>query len=197
MFSQKIESMFGAGETLSITLGDLDGDGDLDAVMANGGNVSNTVLLNDGSGLFVQMSDRTLGVGHSFDIALGDLDGDGDLDAVLANFIDEPNTVWLNEHLASVPVERTTTGNETTVLPQPATADSYVLTDRTPGMRLHAVLTDTHGKSMFEGEVTVGPEGRIEVQDLGFDGSWSPAVYILQLHDGAGYTGTVKIVWQR
>jgi hypothetical protein len=49
---------------LDISLGDLDGDGDLDAFVANGmrGNVSSAVWLNDGLGAF-STSEQNLGYG--------------------------------------------------------------------------------------------------------------------------------------
>ncbi len=89
-----------SGQTLgnsaswSVALGDLDGDGDLDAMVANS-NQPNTVWTNDGTGRFTN-SGQTLGSSFSLSVALGDLDGDGDLDAVVANY-DEPNTVWTND----------------------------------------------------------------------------------------------------
>ena len=81
-----------------VALGDLDGDGDLDA-FCGGGNVPfldlageafarrvPAVLFNDGSG---RLRKRVGGVEAlpdvTFDVTLGDLDGDGDLDAYLAN----------------------------------------------------------------------------------------------------------------
>jgi hypothetical protein len=80
----------------AVELGDLDGDGDLDAVVAVLG--VDTVWLNDGSGAFAAHPSRpTFGGGSSTDLALGDLDGDGDLDAVVANWSDEAETLWLND----------------------------------------------------------------------------------------------------
>ena len=91
---------FGAGDSEALALGDIDGDGDLDAVVANDLDPKlETVWLNNGSGSFSpHPTTPTFGGGQSFDIALGDLDGDGDLDAVVANFggLVEPETVWLN-----------------------------------------------------------------------------------------------------
>ncbi len=88
-----------------VSLGDLDGDGDLDAFVANGGNQADTVWFNDGAGTFTDSGQR-LGFGidplyptgytTSHGLALGDLDGDGDLDAFVANADETPNTVWFN-----------------------------------------------------------------------------------------------------
>jgi len=88
-----------AGQRLSVSaafcvsLGDLDGDGDLDAYV--GQERADTVWLNDGSGTFAN-SGQALGRGITADVALGDLDGDGDLDA-LAGGWGESAKVWLND----------------------------------------------------------------------------------------------------
>ena len=82
-----------------VALGDVDGDGDLDAFVANDqypSGQANKVWLNNGSGTFSD-SGQSLGSSHSWDVALGDVDGDGDLDAFVANFYNEPNEVWLND----------------------------------------------------------------------------------------------------
>jgi hypothetical protein len=55
-----------------VALGDLDGDGDLDAFVAN--YHVNRVYLNDGSGSF-SGSDATADAHLSYGVALGDLDG--------------------------------------------------------------------------------------------------------------------------
>ena len=82
---------------LSVALGDLDGDGDLDAMVANSDIhwAPNTVWMNDGSGTFTD-SGQALGQGDSYAVALGDLDGDGDLDAFVTN-TGQQNTVWIND----------------------------------------------------------------------------------------------------
>jgi FG-GAP-like repeat len=78
-----------------VSLGDVDGDGDLDAFVGTEGQ-GIRVWLNDGSGLFVD-SGQSLGSDHSYSVSLGDVDGDGDLDAFVANYYGEPNRVWLND----------------------------------------------------------------------------------------------------
>lgn len=63
----------------SVAAGDLDGDGDVDLVVANRGADTLLVLQNDGTGAFTNSD--TLAVGATPEsVAAADLDGDGDLD---------------------------------------------------------------------------------------------------------------------
>ena len=87
-----------------MSLGDVDGDGDLDAFVANI-NQPNQVWLNDGLGNFSDRSNR-LGSSASLGVSLGDVDGDGDLDAFVANFF-QPNQVWLNQNSADLRITKT------------------------------------------------------------------------------------------
>ncbi|HRQ37824.1 MAG TPA: FG-GAP-like repeat-containing protein [Chloroflexota bacterium] len=73
-------------------LGDLDGDGDLDAFVAN--TEGNEVWFNQGDGSFVN-SNQDVG-DRGWDVDLGDLDGDGDLDAYVVPDSGNPNEIWLN-----------------------------------------------------------------------------------------------------
>ena len=86
----------GMGPSFSVVLADVDGDGDLDAFVANSANQANKVWLNDGSGVFTD-SGQSLGTADSTSVDLGDVDGDGDLDAFVANHGSQPNKVWLND----------------------------------------------------------------------------------------------------
>lgn len=79
--------------SFDVALGDLDGDGDLDAILANTSTAAEEVCLNNGDATF---SVSEFGGGWSTDVALGDLDGDGDLDAFITNENDEPDDVYLN-----------------------------------------------------------------------------------------------------
>jgi hypothetical protein len=79
-----------------VDLGDLDGDGDLDAFVANNNGQANRVYTNDGTGTFTD-SGQALGGSDSYGVALGDVDRDGDLDAFVANGAGEPNLVYLND----------------------------------------------------------------------------------------------------
>jgi len=90
---EKSPQTFPVAATYQIQLGDLDGDGDLDAVFANMG-------FNDGRGRFSDgwtQPDTALPYG---DAAFGDFDGDGDQDAIIAqadNDSRRPTVVLLND----------------------------------------------------------------------------------------------------
>ncbi|MFC2006009.1 FG-GAP-like repeat-containing protein [Chloroflexota bacterium] len=91
--------LLGNSNSDDVALGDLDGDGDLDAFVTNyndPSNQANRVWLNDGNGNFSD-SGQSIGASSSYGgIGLGDLDGDGDLDAFVANNND-PSKIWLND----------------------------------------------------------------------------------------------------
>ncbi|QDU56649.1 FG-GAP-like repeat-containing protein [Aeoliella mucimassa] len=86
----------------AVDLGDIDGDGDLDAVVANYRD-PNTVWINDGTGSFTDSGQRLKLDGSesdsgSEDVQLGDLDEDGDLDIIFANSrYPDTNRTWLND----------------------------------------------------------------------------------------------------
>jgi hypothetical protein len=80
--------------SLAVALGDVDGDGDLDALIGNGGlrEARNRLYLNDGAGHFadVTLSKLPREVDVTLSLALADVDGDGDLDALIGNLQQEP-----------------------------------------------------------------------------------------------------------
>jgi len=88
--------LLGTSISEAVALGDLDADGDLDAVVANRDSAA-IIWLNDGFGGFSQSETGTLNELGSLDVAIGDIDQDGDPDIVLAHpDYDVSNTVWLN-----------------------------------------------------------------------------------------------------
>ncbi len=84
----------------SVALGDLDGDGDLDMAVANGGPYGSadstvSVLLNSGDGTFGAAASYGVGGGPR-SVALGDMNGDGALDLVVLNSVSDDVSVLLN-----------------------------------------------------------------------------------------------------
>ncbi len=90
-----------------VSLGDLDGDGDLDAVLGYFNFIGGTpseIWLNDGKGIFTDSGQR---LGHrNGSMMLADLDGDGDLDAFNCNHVNQGNDgsytngghkIWIND----------------------------------------------------------------------------------------------------
>ena len=84
-------------DSANVSMGDLDGDGDLDLVLAKGRHtpILDRVLINDGKGAFVA-SDLGPTPDRTYTAALADLDGDGDLDVLTSNDPPDKKLVYLN-----------------------------------------------------------------------------------------------------
>ena len=84
--------------TASISVGDVDSDGDLDLVVANGRHWAgqNKIFLNNGKGSFGAERKLSSEESTTYAVALADLDGDGDLDAVVGNDR-APSRVLMND----------------------------------------------------------------------------------------------------
>ena len=81
-----------------LALGDVDGDGDLDAVLVSSLYDPHEIWLNDGSARLVDSGQR-LAAPDGYGVALGDVDGDDDLDMVMV-IGGQPRTgiaLWINE----------------------------------------------------------------------------------------------------
>ena len=78
----------------AVALGDVDGDGDGDVVLANL-DADNQIWLNDGHGVFTNSGSRWETA--RLNVALADFDGDDDLDAVFTTHLDGRGGLWLND----------------------------------------------------------------------------------------------------
>ena len=91
---QELDTGLGA----AVALGDVDGDGDVDALVGrgfSGAAEADVVWLNDGLGFFSD-SGQLLGNAVALAVALADLDGDGDLDGVVVN-VNDPHHLLINQ----------------------------------------------------------------------------------------------------
>ncbi len=105
-FYTRLQSL-GVYSATAVALGDIDGDGDLDAVVSMGDaahTAADRVWLNNGDGTFT-MTDQFLGHTVSNDVALGDVDADGDLDALIAGT--DASMVWFNKGHGRFTISRT------------------------------------------------------------------------------------------
>jgi len=99
-FSQQPEILLGLklDRSASLTFVDVDGDGSLDVLVANGRHwpQGNEVFLNNGKGRFTIGYPLGVEFSTSYAVPAGDLDGDGDCDVVVAND-SAPNQIYRND----------------------------------------------------------------------------------------------------
>jgi FG-GAP-like repeat len=97
-FTTAIQLETTSDPSANVSMGDLDGDGDLDIVLAKGRHdpYVDKVLLNDGKAHFVT-ADLGSTADRTYTAALADLDGDGDLDVVVSNDAPDRKLLYFND----------------------------------------------------------------------------------------------------
>jgi hypothetical protein len=145
----------------AVALGDLNGDGSVDAFIASGrttdadrsitGGTPNTVWFNDGRGNFRDSGQR-LGQMESLQVALGDLNGDGFPDAVVGNR--GQDEIWLNDGQGRFTPDEQALGSQ-------ATRFVFVADLRGDGQLDIFMGDDTQGRAWFNdgiGNFTAGDQ---------------------------------------
>jgi len=188
---------FTSPETVQAGLGDLDGDGDLDMVLANPMRNNAQVWLNDGDGGFVDAGQQLTQYGHG--VAVADFDDDGDMDAFIAcHQFSLPSKVYLNDGTGTLTdsgqdfEDASSSGVEvhTVDLNGDGHIDVHVSYYSQSGEPDRVYLND--GQAVFSDSGLLLEEDTIAWGDLDGDGDvdyfgkhWGEG-YVVQLNDGQG-----------
>jgi hypothetical protein len=81
-----------------VQVADIDGDGDLDILVASGSSMNpNGMYINEGGGSFRALSEGAFAtnIANSRSWEVADIDGDGDLDVLVPNGVDT-NAIYIN-----------------------------------------------------------------------------------------------------
>jgi hypothetical protein len=194
---EKSEQKFTSRETFQAGLGDLDGDGDLDAVLANPMKNNAQVWLNDGSATFIDTGQKLTQYGHG--VGLADFDSDGDLDAFIAchQFV-TGSKIYLNDNRGNFQDSSQDLGDQSVSaaevnlldLNQDGHVDVHVLYYAPDGLPDKVYLND--GQANFSDSGLALDEETIAWGDLDGDGDvdyfgkrWGEG-YVVQINDGHG-----------
>jgi len=194
---EKSSQELGVRETFQAALGDLDNDGDLDAVFANPQQNPSQIWLNDGRGFFVDTGQQLTQYGHG--VGLADFDSDGDLDAfIVCHQFVTPSKVYLNggsgfmQDTGQDLGDRDISATEVNLLDlnNDGHMDAHVMYYSPNGLPDKVYLNDGHasfrdsGLALEEDSITWGDldsDG-----DVDYFGKRFGNGYIVQLNDGNG-----------
>ena len=198
---ERSTQQFTAHETFQAGLGDLDGDGDLDAVFANPQRNSSQVWLNDGSGTLIDTGQKLTQYGHG--VVLADFDEDGDLDAfIVCHQFVTPSRIYLNDgHGVMLDTgqdlgDASISANEVNLLDLNGDGhvDVHVMYYSPDGLPDKVYLNN--GQAIFSDSGLALDEDAIAWGDLDGDGDmdyfgkrWGQG-YVVQLNDGSGQFST-------
>ncbi|WP_442484571.1 FG-GAP-like repeat-containing protein [Aeoliella sp. SH292] len=180
--------VFPNAESMSIAMGDLDGDGDLDAYIGVDNLSPSIVLLNNGDGTFAQgvtPPDR----GYARNVLLGDLDGDGDLDAVAGHVLLNNGAGVFTRHASSLP------GDNSIPFGALADVDGDGDLDLVPDWGYGSILLND-GTGRFSVGVQVGSSRAVNVAPGDIDGDGDIDLvygYVLFVNRGDGFFERVNL----
>jgi WD40 repeat protein len=201
---KKSSQAFTSPETYQAAFGDLDADGDLDAVFANQQRNYSQVWLNDGEGNLVDTSQQLTQYGHGVGVA--DFDHDGDLDAFIAcHFFTTGSKVYLNDGAGALAdsgqdlEDASMSANDLNLLDVDGDGDTdvHVVFYDPQGLPDRVYLND--GRAHFRDSGLALDEEVIAWGDMDGDGDvdyfgkqWGKG-YVVKLNDGSGQ---FEEVWQ-
>ncbi len=165
-----------ADTSANVSLGDLDGDGDLDMILAKGRHwpLPNRVLMNDGNGTF--LFSQTLGEqpDRTYSAALGDLDRDGDLDVVVSNDSPDIKKVFHNDgqgHFSFVGSWGEPSWNTRNTCLSDVNDDGYLdLIVANRKSVSYVIFNDQQGKFQQVNKVAIAAESATTIVPADFDG---------------------------
>ncbi len=158
----------GSGTGGEVAIGDLDGDGDLDAFI--GGGNGSTVWFNNGLGIFTN-SGQNLPTQSGTGTALADLDGDSDLDAFVVSSSSGADRIWLNDGSGNFTANGQTLGGGTTLdvtlgdADNDGDIDAFICVAGT----LTGRLITNDGSGFFSNQPFVGDQSTTAVTFFDFD----------------------------
>ena len=183
-------------ESANVSIGDLNGDGNLDIVLVKGRHspALDRVLFGDGRGGFPTSHDLGTVPDRSYSGRLVDIDGDGDLDVVISNDSPDPKLVYLNDGEGNFHVGSTyghaewPTRNASVADMNGDSLTDIVVANRTGGDPGANYICLNKGKGEFDGEcVAFSHESATTITPADFNGDGLPDLVVPHRDGGQSY----------